>query len=67
MRVGGIEFGQLPVAFADVAPFQRFGLLRRPALLLGMDALRSFRQVEIDFPNRQVRFRMPRGDRMFKL
>jgi hypothetical protein len=51
----------MPIAFADVAPFERFGLVKRPALLLGMDALRSFRRVDIDFPNRQVRFLMPKG------
>ncbi|MEZ0244137.1 MAG: retropepsin-like aspartic protease [Sphingomonas sp.] len=61
VRIGDVEFGTLPVAFADVAPFKRFGLTKRPALLLGMDALRSFRRVDIDFPNRQVRFLMPRG------
>lgn len=61
VKVGGVVFGSMPIAFADVAPFERFGLDKRPALLLGMDALRSFRRVEIDFPNRQVRFLMPRG------
>jgi predicted aspartyl protease len=61
IKVGEVVFGAMPVAFADVAPFERFGLTRRPALLLGMDALRSFRRVDIDFPNRQVRFLMPRG------
>ncbi|MES2442043.1 MAG: aspartyl protease family protein [Pseudomonadota bacterium] len=61
IKIGNIEFDTLPVAFAEVAPFKRFGLTRRPALLLGMDALRSFRHVDIDFPNRQVRFLMPRN------
>ncbi len=61
IKVGDVMFGSMPVAFADVAPFERFGLTRRPALLLGMDALRSFRRVDIDFPNRLVRFRMPEG------
>ncbi|MDV3458856.1 retroviral-like aspartic protease family protein [Sphingomonas sp. HF-S4] len=61
IKVGDVMFGSMPVAFADVAPFERFGLTKRPALLLGMDALRSFRRVDIDFPNRQVRFRMPKG------
>ena len=61
IRIGDVAFGTMPVAFADVAPFERFGLTARPALLLGMDALRSFRRVEIDFPNRQVRFLMPRS------
>ena len=63
VKIGDVAFDTLPVAFADVAPFKRFGLTRRPALLLGMDALRSFRRVDIDFPNRQVRFLMPRGAR----
>jgi predicted aspartyl protease len=58
VKVGNVQFDFLPVAFADAVPFRRFGLTKRPAILLGMDALRSFRHVEIDFPNRQVRFRM---------
>jgi predicted aspartyl protease len=61
--IGQVRFGSMPVAFADVRPFERFGLVKRPALLLGMDALRSFRRVEIDFPNRQVRFLMPKAAR----
>jgi len=65
IKVGDVMFGSMPVAFADVAPFERFGLTRRPALLLGMDALRSFRSVDIDFPNRQVRFRMPKEAQKF--
>lgn len=63
IRVGRLAFGIMPVAFADVAPFERFGLTKRPALLLGMDALRSFAKVDIDFPNRQVRFTMPKDVR----
>ncbi|WP_066799227.1 retroviral-like aspartic protease family protein [Sphingomonas soli] len=58
IRVGRLTFGEMPIAFADLAPFHRFGLTKRPALLLGMDALHAFQRVEIDFPNRQVRFVM---------
>ena len=61
VSVGGIKFQNLPVAFADAAPFERFGLQKRPALLLGMDALRLFRRIDIDFANREVRFALPRG------
>ncbi|WP_404335368.1 retroviral-like aspartic protease family protein [Sphingomonas sp. MMS12-HWE2-04] len=61
IKVGDVAFGSMPVAFADVKPFERFGLTERPALLLGMDSLRSFRRVDIDFPNRQVRFLLPKG------
>lgn len=63
VRVGGVRFQNLPIAFADAAPFARFGLQKRPALLLGMDALRMFRRVDIDFPNREVRFALPRNVR----
>lgn len=61
VRVGGVVFETLPVAFADAPPFQRFGLDDRPALLLGMDALRQFRRIDIDFANREVRFALPKG------
>ncbi|URW75814.1 retroviral-like aspartic protease family protein [Sphingomonas donggukensis] len=61
LRVGGIAFQDMPIAFADVPPFHRFGLEKRPAMLLGMNALKMFRRVQIDFPNREVRFLLPRN------
>lgn len=61
VRMGNVIFQNLPVAFADVAPFKRLGLADRPALFLGMDALRQFRRVDIDFANREVRLALPRG------
>jgi hypothetical protein len=36
------------------------GLNDRPALLLGMDALRLFGRVRIDFANREVRLAQPK-------
>ncbi len=61
MRIGGVQMGNAPVAFVDAHPFKRFGLERRPAMLLGMDGLRSFRKVSIDFANRRVKFLLPDG------
>ncbi len=61
MRVGGVMMGNAAVAFVDAHPFKRFGLMRRPAMLLGIDTLRGFRSVSIDFANKQVRFQMPSG------
>ena len=55
IRLGGIDIQDMPVAFADVHPFTKLGLTDRPALLLGMDALRLFDRVSVDFPNRRVR------------
>ena len=60
VKIGSIGFDNLPVAFADAAPFAQFGLADKPALLLGMDALRLFRRVDIDFPNRELRLALPR-------
>ncbi|MEA3009468.1 MAG: hypothetical protein QOJ91_1160 [Sphingomonadales bacterium] len=55
IRLGGIDIHDMPVAFADVHPFAKLGLTKKPALLLGMDALRLFDRVSVDFPNRRVR------------
>ena len=55
VEFGGATFNHLPVAFSDAEPFRRFGLIDQPAMLLGMDALRLFQRVSIDFPNREVR------------
>lgn len=60
VALGGMRFNDVPIAIADGAPFHRFGLADRPAMLLGMDALRLFRTVSIDFPNREIRFSLPR-------
>ena len=61
LDIGGVGFNNLPIAFADVAPFRKFGLTKVPALMLGMDALRLFRHVDVDFANREVRFSVPRS------
>lgn len=57
--VGGVTLKDLAVAFADVHPFRKLGLTDRPALLLGMNALKAFDRVSIDFANRKVRFLLP--------
>lgn len=59
IRLGGMTLNHLPVAFTDAEPFRRFGLANRPALLLGMDALRLFERVSVDFANKQVKFLPP--------
>ena len=59
IRIGGFTLNSVPVGFADAHPFKRFGLLERPAMLLGMDTLRSFRRVSVDFAQRKVRFLLP--------
>ena len=61
ITLGGIEMADIPVAFADALPFKRFGLEGKPALMLGMDTLKLFRRVRIDFANREIRFQLPRS------
>ena len=56
VRIGGVTLMDMPVAFADPRIFGRLGLGRKPALLLGMDVLKLFDRVSIDFANRNVRF-----------
>ncbi len=59
VRIGGINVDNVIIAFADAHPFKRFGLTERPAMLLGMDTLRGFRRVSVDFAERKVRFLPP--------
>ena len=58
MRVGGVHFTSFPMAFADLHTFKLWQLQDQPALMLGMDLLRLFDLVAIDFGQRQVRFRL---------
>jgi len=63
VKLGSMTIRDMPIAYAanDAPPFKLFGLENRPALMLGMDALKLFRRVDIDFANREVRFLMPRN------
>lgn len=61
VHIGEIGLANLPIAFSDAAPFRRLGLADRPALLLGMDALRLFGRVRIDFANRELHLARPRA------
>ena len=61
IRIGGVNLDNMPIAFADAGIFRHLGLNNRPALLLGMDSLRLFDRVSIDFARRSVRFLLP-GD-----
>ncbi|TPG16725.1 hypothetical protein EAH87_13845 [Sphingomonas koreensis] len=59
LQIGDVGFNHVPLAVADAEPFKRFDLTDQPALLLGMDTLRLFRHVQIDFANREIRFSLP--------
>jgi len=59
LTVGGIGLNNLAVVFTDVHTFHQLGLDKKPALLLGMNALRAFKKVSIDFANRKFRVLVP--------
>ncbi|AGH48343.1 hypothetical protein G432_03080 [Sphingomonas sp. MM-1] len=59
MRIGGLRVENLSIAWTEAHPFKMFGLSNKPAMLLGMDLLRSFERVSVDFGNKRVRF-LPR-------
>jgi predicted aspartyl protease len=60
LRIGPILVRNLPIGFADLPPFEVFGLANEPALFLGMDVLETFRRVSLDFQARKVRFQLRR-------
>ena len=59
VTIGDVGFDHLPIAFSNAPPFARLGFSTQPALLLGMDALRLFGRVRLDFANREVRLARP--------
>ena len=58
LDLGGVAMRGMPIAFAPSPIFAQLGLAEKPALLLGMDALRLFDRVAVDFRARRVRFRI---------
>lgn len=61
ITIGGVTISDLPVTFADNFAFKALKLERKPAILLGMDALKLFDRVMVDFSNRRVGFDLPKG------
>ena len=59
LRIGGVSMGNAAIAFADAHPFKLFGLSDKPSMLLGVESLRSFRRVSVDFATRKVKFLLP--------
>jgi hypothetical protein len=62
LQLGPVTLRDVPMAFADVPPFEMFGLSHEPALLLGTDILETFRRISLDFLSRKVRFQLRRCD-----
>lgn len=60
----GLEVSNVPITFADTPAFEALGLEDKPVLSLGMQHLRLFDRVAIDFAKRQILFDLPRRARI---
>jgi predicted aspartyl protease len=56
IRLHSVNFTDAVVAIADMAIFDVWGLSQQPALLIGMNFLRQFAQVSIDYGMKEIRF-----------
>ncbi len=59
IRLPGLALTVTPVVIADLRVFALWGLSRRPAILIGMNCLRAFSSVSIDYARKDVLFRIP--------
>ena len=56
LRLGGLRIQSLTVVFADLHIFKLWELQDRPSILIGIDVLRQFERVVLDFGHREVVF-----------
>lgn len=59
LEIGGVTLKNLAIVFADAHTFKQLRLDQKPALLLGMNAIRAFKKVSIDFASRKFRVVLP--------
>lgn len=59
LKIGGLTLKNLAIVFTDAHTFKQLGLGKTPSLLLGMNAIRAFKKVSIDFANRKFRVVLP--------
>lgn len=58
ITMGNLQLTNIPMAFADVHIFDVWSLNDRPAVLLGVDVLKLFAKVELDFGSDRVLFKL---------
>jgi predicted aspartyl protease len=56
LKIGGLTITGLPTVFADLHVFDLWGLQDRAALLIGVDVMRQFNAIELDYRDRKVVF-----------
>jgi predicted aspartyl protease len=57
--LGEVTLRNLVIMFSDAPIFKSLNLEERPAVLLGMNAMRAFEQFSIDFERKQLRMVVP--------
>ncbi|MFU7528734.1 aspartyl protease family protein [Qipengyuania sp. ASV99] len=60
LNVGGLQMRNVALAFADTPAFDALGLSDEPVISLGMQHLRLFDRVAIDFASQRILFDVPR-------
>jgi predicted aspartyl protease len=59
LKIGGLSIAGLSTVFADLHIFDIWDLKTKPSLLLGIDAMRQFASITLDYGRRQVVFVLP--------
>lgn len=59
LEIRGLEINNMPITFADTPAFEALGLQDKPVLSLGMEHLRLFDRIAIDFAKRRILFDLP--------
>ncbi|MEL7217991.1 MAG: aspartyl protease family protein, partial [Pseudomonadota bacterium] len=60
LEIQGLELKNVPLTFADAPAFEALGLKDKPVLSLGMQHLKMFDRVAIDFTRQRILFDVPR-------
>lgn len=58
LRLGGLRFTGVPMIVADLDLFTHWGMADKPSLLLGVNVLRLFSRVEMDYSRKRMMFRV---------
>jgi len=61
LELGGVTLTDVAIVFADAHTFDQLKLNTKPAMLMGMNAIRAFEKVSIDFASRKLRVLVPKG------
>lgn len=64
LRMGGLGVTNILVAFAPLHVFAIWDMVKRPSILVGVDVMREFDDIVLDFGRREVLFWPPAGRRV---